>query len=194
LHDDAVQNLVLLCRQLDLVLDSGRRPSKESLNQLSQLRVLAESSLQAIRRFSRDLRPSVLDDLGLIPAIEWLALDLSKRTGMAASLEVNGPVKRLASEAELLLFRIVQEGLRNAEKHSGASTVTVAVTFDDAHVTLTVNDDGRGFRVGPLKDGIYSGRLGLLGMQERANLLGASFDIYSRPGRGTQIKVVAPAF
>lgn len=192
LHDDAIQGLVLLCRQLDLVLESGR-PGKGSLKQLTELRGLAESSLQAIRRFSRDLRPSVLDDLGLIPAIEWLASDLSKRTGVAASLEVNGPIKRLASEAELLLFRIVQEALRNAEKHSGASKVRIAVTFADSQVSLTVADDGRGFRLGPIKDGTYSGKLGLLGMQERAHLLGASLEIHSQPGKGTQIKVVAPA-
>lgn len=192
LHDDAVQNLVLLCRQLDFVLDAGGGRSKDRQERFTELRALAESTLQSMRRFSRDLRPSVLDDLGLVPAIEWLTSDLARRSGTATSLEVSGEVRRLGTEAELLLFRIVQEALRNVEKHSGAPRVNVAVTFDDGEVAVTIADDGCGFRIGPVKDETYTGGLGLLGMQERANLLGASFDIDSRPNEGTQIKVVAP--
>lgn len=182
LHDDSIQSLVLLSRQLD---DLSKRPGAS----LDDVRQLAYETVQSLRRFSRDLRPSILDDLGLIAAIDWLVTDLSKRTSIKASLDVRGTSRRLDPDSELALFRIVQESIRNAEKHSQADSLVVTAEFAEDRLNLTIVDDGRGFEVKPLKDGVYTGKLGLLGMRERANLLGAFFDIQSRPGEGTKVTI-----
>ncbi|HWQ28365.1 MAG TPA: ATP-binding protein [Dehalococcoidia bacterium] len=192
LHDDTVQSLVQLCRELDdtLAARAGRSGEcKQCARRLADARTLAQDTLEAVRRFSRDLRPSVLDDLGLIPAIEWLVTDLAKRTGVSARFHLRGEPRRLSAEGEILLFRIVQEALRNVEKHAQASTVDVTVECDEPTMTISVRDDGRGFRVHRIKDGVYRGQLGLLGMQERAHLLGAALDVMSRPGAGTEVTV-----
>lgn len=115
LHDEAIQNLVLLCRQLDQTLQGRAERSGEcrrSAHRLAHARSIAKNTLQGIRDFSGDLRPSVLDDLGLIAAIEWLVADLRKRRGISATLNVSGQPRLLSPDGEILLFRIVQEALR----------------------------------------------------------------------------------
>jgi len=189
LHDETLQSLVFISRELEATLESGCEGAGVR-ERLSTVRALAQANAESLRRFSRDLRPSILDDLGLTPAIEWLTSDLSHRTGIRASLEVTGEMRRLPPSTELHLFRIVQEGLRNVEKHSGASTVTVSVAFEPAQVAVAIRDNGRGFEGKPLEKGVYAGKLGLLGMQERANLLGADLEVCSRPGQGVEVSVV----
>lgn len=190
LHDDTAQALVLLCRGLDALTDQGGSLSPAAVSRLEELRRLADSTLESVRRFSRDLRPPVLDDLGLMPAIEWLLSDLSRRQGTLTQLEVEGTPRRLLPDAELALFRIVQEALRNVEKHAAASKVMVKVAFNEGHVRVSVSDDGKGFR-GPLtlQDMAVRGKLGLLGMQERAQLLGGKLALHSQPGEGTSVTV-----
>ncbi len=183
LHDDTAQSLVLLCRGLD-VARSGAEDEK-----LEEMRGLADSILEGVRRFSRDLRPSILDDLGLLPAIEWVAGEASERGVVKASVDVVGESRRLSSEAELVLFRIAQEALRNAEKHAGECSARVTIEFRDEDVHLSVTDDGRGFASGA-NDSAREGKLGLLGMRERAELLGADFQIQSTVGGGTSVSVV----
>lgn len=187
LHDDTAQSLVLLCRGLDLARGSGEN------QKLDEMRSLADSVLEGVRRFSRDLRPSILDDLGLIPAIEWICAETSRRdTPLEVAFEVSGTARRLPEDAELALFRIAQEALRNAEKHGGECSVNVMVLFTDNDVRLTVSDDGLGF-VSDGQTSARAGRLGLVGMRERAELLGASFEIESRLGEGTTVKVALPS-
>ncbi|MCH7835388.1 MAG: PAS domain S-box protein [Chloroflexi bacterium] len=188
LHDDTAQSLVLLCRGLDVAARGGA-PSEK----LEEMRSQAESLLENVRRFSRDLRPSILDDLGLLPAIEWVAAEMTGRGAASASVKVEGTPRRLSTEAEIVLFRIAQEALRNVEKHAGPCSASVEVNFGPKEVTLTITDDGRGFE--PPEQGARLarlGKLGLLGMQERAELLGAEFAIESRPGRGTSVRVRLP--
>ncbi len=189
LHDDVVQDLILICRELDATGEPV--PGDEGGSQA--VRGLVDSLLQKVRRFSRDLRPSVLDDLGLIPAIEWLGTDLSKRTGIAAGLEVRGEPLRMPPERELLMFRVVQEALRNVEKHARASAVKISVESKPGEIEVSIADDGKGFKIAQLKKGDYSGRVGLLGMRERAKLAGGSLDVTSQPGRGTRIAIRVPA-
>jgi len=183
LHDDTAQSLVLLCRGLD-VARSGAEDSK-----LEEMRGLADSILKGVRRFSRDLRPSILDDLGLLPAIEWVAGEASERGVVKASVDVVGEPRRLSSEAELVLFRIAQEALRNAEKHAGDCNARITIEFRDEDVQLSVADDGSGFVYAETRSA-RQGKLGLLGMRERAELLGADFQIESTVGGGTSVRVV----
>jgi two-component system sensor histidine kinase DegS len=186
LHDDTAQSLVLLCRGLDLAQTSERN------EKVDEMRSLADSILEGVRRFSRDLRPSILDDLGLIPAIEWVSSEATSRGVVSASVEVTGTPRRLSEEAELALFRIAQEALRNAEKHAGECSVDVLVEFGERDVRLTVSDDGRGFAVDAGNYPAQAGALGLVGMRERAELLGADFEVESRPGEGATVRVILP--
>ena len=157
------------------------------------MREQAKNALQGVRDFSRDLRPSILDDLGLLPALEWLTSDLREQHGIEADLRVIGSQRRLSPEAELLLFRIAQEALNNVRRHAEASKVEVAISFDEGKTKLTVKDDGKGFEM-PKTVGELSriGKLGLVGIEERTRLLGGSMRVQSEPGKGTTVTVEAP--
>ena len=187
LHDDTAQSLVLLCRSLDAAVQEGAPAEK-----LDKMRSQADSILENVRRFSRDLRPSILDDLGLLPAIEWVAAEMAARGTTSAEVKVEGTPRRLSAEAEVALFRIAQEALRNVEKHAGPCSANVGVKFGPAHVTLTITDNGRGIDLPARGQLAQLGKLGLLGMQERAQLMGAEFSIESRPGQGTTVRVTLP--
>ena len=153
----------------------------------------AETIAEELRGFSWRLRPSILDDLGLVPAVEWLVQDLQERTGIRGEFAVSGAERRLPAELEPGLFRIAQEALHNVERHAQASQVTVQLAFAPEEIDLIVADDGRGF---PVQEGLtttsLTGKLGLLGMRERARLLGGAVRITSRPGQGTQLEVRVP--
>lgn len=189
LHDETAQSLVLFCRDLDAVSATPRLP-KDARARLQEMRTGAEECLEGVRRFCRDLRPPILDDLGLAPAVEWLGTELTRRHGIAVSVEVTGTQRRLAPGVELCFFRIAQEALRNVEKHAGASRAEVELAFLDRSVQLRVRDDGKGFEK-PTSSGLLaSGKLGLMGMEERANAIDGSLGVYTEPGRGTCITLV----
>jgi two-component system sensor histidine kinase DegS len=193
LHDSSAQNLIALLHQLDnLLTDKTKLPVKEA-KALWGFYEQIRDTLQEVRRFSRDLRPSVLDDLGLLPALEWVTEDLKNTYWVEVDLKVLGSERRLFPETELLLFRIVQEALRNIAKHAKASKAEVEIKFDENKITITVSDNGRGFEppedLGALTP---TGKLGLAGMQERVQLLGGIVRLESEPGKGTKISVEAP--
>lgn len=190
LHDETVQSLVLLCQRLDGLAASPDLPDL-ALASVAEIRADADTALDRVRLFSRDLRPAALDDLGLVPALERLVDDFAERCGVDAELKVTGRQRRLAPETELALFRIVQEALRNVEKHAEASCVTTTVTFDSERAHLSVRDNGKGFDASPSTgDLVSAGKLGLTGMHERAQLVGAELDVRSQPGAGTSVTVV----
>jgi two-component system sensor histidine kinase DegS len=192
LHDDTAQALVVLSRRLD-ALDAFREQLPEpAVQRLEELRGFADDTLQGVRRFSQDLRPPVLDDLGLLPALEWLTADLMQDE-IQAELKVLGDRRSLSPEVEVLLFRIAQEALRNIKKHARASNVLVKVEFRDAKVRITVRDDGRGFQLPKAVDSLAEvGKLGVIGMQERAQLVGGSLNIQSELGKGTVVVAEVP--
>lgn len=194
IHDGSLQAVVLLCRRLDVLEDAVASDSPRELSQaLNDARQSTEAIAAELRRVSHDLRPSLLDDLGLIPAIKWLLNDLSGRTGIRGRLLARGVGQRLAPDAELCLFRIAQEALRNVEAHAHASRVVATLTGEGEQVRLLVEDDGLGFESeGPTPKLALSGKLGILGMQERARLLGGGFTLRSSPGKGTCIQVSMP--
>jgi len=134
-----------------------------------------------------------LDDLGLVPALEWLTSDLTNHFGIAIALEVLGSVHRFPPEIELILFRIAQEALRNVWKHSEASKAWVTVKFGDDKTVLTVKDNGKGFELPErIEDLAVVGKLGLAGMQERAQLIGGRLTLQSELGKGTTVTAEAP--
>ena len=192
LHDDTAQALIGLSRRLDDLATSGEQLSESAVRRLEEFQELIDGILQGVRHFSRDLRPPVLDDLGLLPAVEGLIADLGKE-GIETALEVSGPRRRLPSEVELVLFRIVQEALNNARRHSKASRVVVGVEFGESRIGITVDDNGQGFEVPDrMVDLVTSGKLGLIGMQERAQLVDGVLTLRSELGQGTAVTVDVP--
>lgn len=188
LHDDTIQTIAIAKGELDAL--AAEQPLSPAVTaRLSKADAMLATAIDDVRRFSRDLRPSLLDDLGLVHAIDWLVGDLRARSGIDAQLCVSGRERRLSQGEELALFRIVQEALRNVERHAAAGTVRVRIHFGQ-RVRTTVVDDGRGFDMSAALVGHGPRtRLGLLGMRERAKLAGAELSIRSRPRSGTRVAV-----
>lgn len=195
LHDDVAQSLLVLTQGLDF-LGSTNRPklSGKALKQaIDEMHARAVDALQNIRRYAQDLRPRILDDLGLIAALEWLTEDLAKNQAIDAGTEIAGKERKLPDETQLLIFRIAQEALNNVRKHARASRVTVRLEFLEDRLELTVSDNGRGFEVPKLLGDLAStGKLGLAGMRERVNLLQGKLAIKSTEGKGTTLYAVVP--
>jgi two-component system sensor histidine kinase DegS len=193
LHDETAQMLAGLSRDLaSLSTEEGELPP-DLVERLQKLRVLADSSLEGVRRFSQDLRPSILDDLGLIPALEWLLSNLERQYKVNTSISINGTQRRLTPEKELILFRIAQEAISNARRHSEASAVSMSVDIDEMAFTLIISDDGRGFNIPErASELLQSGKLGIVGMRERARLVGGTLIVQSEPGKGTTVTLRVP--
>jgi PAS domain S-box-containing protein len=192
LHDGPLQSLVLLWRSLDHV---RLAPTAEAAEVLDESRRTAEEVAVELRQFSRDLRPSVLDDLGLVAALKAEAAAMGQRTGIAVRCMATSAAShvRLSPEVELTMLRIVQEALHNIERHASARQVTIRLTLRGAYARLAISDDGRGVADLPTtRELIASGRLGIVGMQERARLIGASCAVRPLPSGGTRVEVVAP--
>jgi signal transduction histidine kinase len=132
------------------------------------------------------LRPSMLDDFGLVPALEWQAREVSKRTGLRVHVAAEESAGELPDELKTCIYRVVQEALHNCARHANARTVKVVVKQEPSRIILSVADDGHGFDVRRVRG------LGLVGMQERVNHLGGSFEIDSSPGAGTKLAVHLP--
>lgn len=195
LHDDIAQSLLLVAQGLDM-LSSTNRPklSNSQLKQyLEKLHNQAVDALEAVRCYAQDLRPRIIDDLGLVAAMEWLTDDLAKHQEIDARTEITGEERALPAEVQLLLFRIAQEALNNVRKHAQASSVILKLEFSDDNLTLTVSDNGRGFEVPKMIGDLAGlGKLGLAGMQERARLISSSLEIESERGKGTVVTVKVP--
>ncbi|UCH86712.1 MAG: PAS domain S-box protein [Dehalococcoidia bacterium] len=194
LHDETAQELVALSRQLDSLISESGKPSKQQIKLLDEIQTQVDKILEGVRRFSQDLRPSVIDDLGLLPALEWLISELEKQFGITIGIAVLGSERRFSAEVELVLFRVAQEALRNVWKHSGASRAWVTVEFGDDKTTLSVRDNGNGFEVPrSAADLANVGKLGLAGMEERARLVDGRLTLESEPGKGTTVTVEVSA-
>ncbi len=193
LHDDTAQALTGLSRRLDMLASSESHLAPDTLERLDELREQTDAILAGVRRFSQDLRPPVLDDLGLLPALKWLAVALEEQDGISANIRMLGDQRRLPLDVELTLFRIAQEALNNVRKHAHASAVELTLDFRDSIISMTVADNGKGFSLPRTTSDLAAlGKLGVLGMQERARLLGGSLTVESEPDEGTRIVVSAP--
>lgn len=190
LHDDLAQILGSLSRQVDNLIRKKQGFGPDETAALGDIQSLLRQGQQSMQVFIQNLRPSVLDDLGLIPALRSLIKNLNKTEGITARFTVLGEERRLSSEVELSMFRIVQEALNNIRKHAEATEVRVSVVFSAMGIDLTVKDNGNGFKLpGDMGELPRSGKLGLMGMKERVWLLGGKIRVNSVPGRGTTLLV-----
>ena len=193
LHDDTAQSLLALSRRIDTLRDELRESPQEAERMLDELKELTDQTTASVRRFSRDLRPSLLDDLGLVPALESLVAENARRHHITTRMKVHGQERRLPPEVELACFRIAQEALNNTAKHAGATGASLELYFGTGGCRLTVSDNGRGFETPHAVSELGgSGRMGVMGMHERATLLGGSLSLRTSPGEGTKVIVTIP--
>lgn len=195
LHDDTLQSLIALNQRLQLVqMAMEESPqTQQQAEMLTQLQDLAAQTMQDLRRMTRALRPAYLEELGLVAALEMLAREVDQAVPMLVGFQRVGIENRLAPEVELALFRIAQEALNNVVKHAQASHASLSVAFSSASIRLEVHDDGVGFDV-PESPAAFapSGHFGLLGLHERAEMIGAQLKISSIAGEGSQITIEVP--
>lgn len=184
LHDAVGQGLSAVL--LELQNHKNHLQSPELRAEVDMVLRRVESTVAVVRNMMLLLRPSMLDDLGLIPALEWLARETSRQTGMLVEVSSGGVSEELPDQQRTAVFRIVQEALHNVGRHAGARSVNIAVREEDTSVTVVVEDDGKGFRPDRQKG------LGLLGMQERVEGLAGHLRVTSRPGSGTRIEITLP--
>jgi len=186
LHDETGQALTSILLGLKSIRAATDENAAEQAE--AQLRELVVSALQDVRSLAVELRPSTLDDFGLVPALERLGATLEERSGVRVAIEAGLHDKRLPPEAETALYRFVQEGLTNVMKHADANDVSVVIALRDGVVSAVVEDDGRGFA----PDDVRPDALGLVGMRERLALLGGTLTVESKPGHGTALIAYVP--
>ncbi len=186
LHDEVGQILTGLRMELGTL--SRNETEDEYRHRLESVKHLAEEALRSVRNLSLLVRPSMLDDLGLEPALHWQAKEFSRRCGVPVSVNIEGQLDNLPEALRLCIYRAVQEAMTNCGKHAEASCVTVVVKKEEERVLASVHDDGKGFD--PSK---HTHGLGLLGMSERVRALQGRMSVASEPGRGTLISLDLPA-
>ena len=143
-----------------------------------------------MRRFTTNLRPDILDDMGLIPALEWLSDRLRNENGIETKLKIIGKEKRLIPETELSLFRIAQEAMNNVRKHAHASAIEIRIEFTESRITMSVSDNGRGFELpNTISHFAREQKLGLIGIDERVRLHNGVYEVKSSLGKGTTIYI-----
>lgn len=193
LHDETAQTLSILLTNLDLLERYIPTGDTRVSAGFSRVMSLAKRALDETRALSHDLRPAILDDAGLLAAIEWVARECERSYGGSVRLTADiDPSEMLSPEQEVGILRIAQEALTNAGKHTRAVRVHVLLTVEKGKVILMVKDDGRGFDTRAVRGPTHGGRLGIYGMNERASLLGGTLDIKSRPGKGTEVRLELP--
>src|SRR5574337_186234 len=190
LHDEAGQALTALIVNLEMAERSSTVPADQQ--QLSRLRAIAEDTLGELRKMIYDLRPTILDDLGLTAAIRWYVKETVEPQGLHVDLSISGLEQRMAPHIETAVFRILQEACTNILKHAGASRARIEVAVADGRIHLTVMDNGRGFDPAAVPQSREGRGMGLLGMQERAELLGGMWKVSSQPAEGTQVEAFIP--
>jgi PAS domain S-box-containing protein len=192
LHDRTAQTLIAVLHRIETYREDRLHLTMSDSRFLWTLQADIKSALQEVRHFARDLRPAILDDLGLLSAVEWLLEEHEKNHSISARMKVSGAKRRFLPEVETTLFRIIQEALNNVIRHSRATQVRVSFDLDAEEVRVTVQDNGVGFEVTDWDDLLRSGKLGLAGMSERAQLLGGAVTIASKPGEGTAVTAILP--
>lgn len=188
LHDEVAQSIASLMLQLAAIEASvpEGQDTEQQRHLAQQARIYADRTLAETRRMIQDLRPSTLDDMGLVAAVRWYANSRSQATGTQVRFSVSGEVPALESTMETAVFRIFQEAISNATRHAQAHNIEVTLSFSEQRLYAEVVDDGVGFDIpeARAKTGV-----GIVGMEERAELIGGHLSIHSSTGQGTRVSL-----
>jgi signal transduction histidine kinase len=186
LHDEVGQTLGALLVDLGQLSNFVSPSDPIVKDQIARIKAAAESAVRSIRDMALLLRPPMLDDLGLIPALEWQARETSRRSDMEVEVQAGELPGNLSDEVKIGIYRLVQEALQNAATHARAKTAKVSVKSGENDVRVEVSDDGIGFQPERTRG------MGILGMEERVRQLGGTFELESSPGKGTRLRAVLP--
>lgn len=196
IHDGPAQEMANLIYQASICERLVDTRPEEAKAGLQELRRQIRTCLADVRQIIFDMRPMSLDDLGLVPALRQLVSKLEERKILKTDFQVNGKERALEKHVEVTLFRIIQEGLNNIHRHAGVSEGRLRLLFSHNDLSILISDEGRGFDMAETeemrKSGTGNGHFGILGMEERAKLIGASLNVISNPGEGTKIHVKLP--
>lgn len=192
LHDEVVQTLVGINVELT-ALGKGAAVGVVTLKQkIAHTRRLVEKSVNAVQRFAHELRPTVLDDIGLIPALHAYSKTLAERHPLRIQMTAFGGVERLSIAKRTMLFRVAQEALNNVVRHSGATVAVLSISERAGAIVLEISDNGKSFHVANTLLAKNNKRLGLIGMKERIEMIDGRFTIESAPGAGTTVRAEIP--
>jgi signal transduction histidine kinase len=190
LHDDTVQSLLVIANRAQYIIPPGDINLDEVKRNAEWIKDATLQAAEDVRRVSRDLRPRLLDDLGLIPALRWLVDRLGQESGINTQILVDDEEYKLSPQAEVAIFRVVQEALNNIKRHSEATDAVVNLEFVSERLKITIKDNGRGFRPPRKLDRLAAkDKLGLIGMRQRIDFLGGTFQIHSSPGNGVLLSI-----
>lgn len=192
LHDEIVQTLVGINVHLAALMMRAPSNLKDLRKHIGRTQRLVEKSVEIVHRFARELRPNVLDDLGLIPALNSYIKEFSKRTGLSVRIKTVAEVEELDGDQRTVLYRIAQSALTNVHKHARATVATVTIRQLSDAIRMEIHDNGISFQVDKVLDARRYKRLGLLGSRERVEMIGGKFGILSAPGKGTTISAEIP--
>lgn len=192
LHDDVAQILAGINVQLAGLRESAAINDRELRRRIAQAQRLVGQSVEAVHRFARELRPALLDDLGLIPALRSFIRSMPSRDGLRIEFDAFRTVEDIGATERTVLYRVAQEALTNVVRHAHAHVATVRITKQIGRVCLAIHDDGRSFQAERALASRSNHRLGLVGMRERVEMVGGTFTIDSTPGRGTTVRADIP--
>lgn len=190
LHDIIGQTLASINIQLAALKNGSSAAGRNFERDIARAERLVARSVDVVHRFARELRPAVLDDLGLIPALQTVLTEFKAQTGMDVDLRASAAVERLSGLKRTVLFRVAQEALANIARHAKASWMEVKVECRSREFRMTITDNGSGFDLARLE---RQRRLGIMGMRERVEMVGGTLTLQSAPGRGTTVLVLLPA-
>lgn len=188
LHDEVGQSLtgvLVEMANLSTLIRSGNAAALE--RKAIEIKKLVEDSITVVRNMALLLRPAMLDDLGLLPALQWQAREIARRSDIRVKIAAEGMPEHLSDDLKTCIYRVVQEALHNVLRHAEADTVRVSILYEAGRIHLSIQDNGKGFRAKTEKG------MGLLGMEERVSHLGGTFAVDSKPGEGAILRVVLPA-
>ena len=191
LHDEVGQALTAVSVSLGTLRNNGNGHAKRA-KALAGTQHLLRQAMDIVHHFARELRPAMLEELGLLPALRSYLKGFAERTGLQVRLRADPMAEKLGDEQKVVLFRIAQESLTNVAKHAAASRVEVVVHKTSGGVCMEVADNGKSFREEAVNSAQRRQRLGLLGMQERVRLVNGRFGVKPQPGKGTTVEVVVP--
>lgn len=192
LHDEIAQTLTGINAHLAALKAENAANTKGLKQKITRTQRLVQKSMSIVHRFARELRPTMLDDLGLIPTLHSYMKDFTKRTGIRIRFTAYAAVEGMTSARRTMLYRVAESALTNIAQHAQASLAVVSIRKLPGAVRMEIKDDGKGFDVERVLFGGRYKRLGLLGMRERVEMIGGSFAVHSSPGKGTTIRAQIP--